>query len=354
MRVRIGIVGAGRWALAHHLPALCTDPRVRVTAVADPEPTKADYARRQFNLDAAFADATGLYDSGLVDGVVIATPHVTHYRLAREALDRGLPVLLEKPMTLDPAQAWDLVDRAERAGLAFVVGYPFHFAAHVAKARAYVRTEVGDLSLVSLLYTSPRAHLYRPHPGPPRPGTPDPGTYDDPAVAGGGQGQTEATHAIAALLHTTGLRVERVSARMARHGYPVDVVDSILLAFDGGAVGTLATIGVVSLDHPVQREFRYYGGDGYLLHDLATGELRGHGRSGVIAAAPAGDPYPTGAPARCLVDLMTGADDNPATARLGAQVVSCLAAAYRSAGLGGQPVDVYVPEQSPRQPVPIT
>lgn len=43
------------------------------------------------------------------DGVIVATPPETHYELAREILTAGYPLILEKPITLVPWQAWDLV-----------------------------------------------------------------------------------------------------------------------------------------------------------------------------------------------------------------------------------------------------
>lgn len=43
------------------------------------------------------------------DGVIVATPAETHYGIAKDLLLDGVPIILEKPVTLDPAQAWDLV-----------------------------------------------------------------------------------------------------------------------------------------------------------------------------------------------------------------------------------------------------
>ena len=62
-----------------------------------------------------------------VDGVVIAVPHTYHYEIARDALDAGVHVLVEKPMVLTSAHAWDLVRRAEEKGLELMVGTTFQF-----------------------------------------------------------------------------------------------------------------------------------------------------------------------------------------------------------------------------------
>ena len=77
--MRIGIVGNGRWGKV--------------------------YARTF----AALGIPTCNGWDGDCDGAVIATPRHTHYRIAREILYHGIPIILEKPVTLDPAQAWELV-----------------------------------------------------------------------------------------------------------------------------------------------------------------------------------------------------------------------------------------------------
>jgi len=344
--VRIGVIGTGRWAAQHHIPALLANPSARLVAVADTNPARLSLARDRFGVDRIFDGPEELCASGLVDGVVVAVPNASHYDVARLALDAGLHVLVEKPLTLDPAQAWDLATRARTGGLHLVVGYPYHFSVTVQEARRVVAGgAIGRLRLASGLFTSPRGHLYRPwrSNGVATLTEPDPATYSDPAVSGGGQGQTEVTHALANLLRVTDLEVARVSAHMRDLDFPVDVIDALTLEGTNGALATLVSIGTARNQHPLQREFRYYGDDGVVLQDLATGTVRAHiGEVNHVEVGPVPpeELYPTGSPSACLVDLMTGGRDNPAPAELGARVVACLAAAYRSAGQGGQPVAV--------------
>ncbi|MGE5828085.1 MAG: Gfo/Idh/MocA family protein [Micromonosporaceae bacterium] len=339
--VRIGVVGAGRWAVRHHIPALLANPDAVLVAVADTDPTRLDRVTELFDLRHRYDCADALFDAQPLDGVVIAVPHVAHFAAARAALKRGVHVLVEKPMTLQGAHAWDLVARARAARLHLVVGYPYHFSRHVARARTIVASgRLGPLNLINVLYCSARSHLYRP--GPRGPDDPNPRTYADPAVAGGGQGQTEVTHALALLLHVTGLRATRVSAHMRDLDYPVDVIDTMMVEFEGGCVGTLASIGVIPSGQPEHRQFRYFGSAGMVTHDLATGALTGTsaGQSIRTRATSADDIYPAHLPTAGLVRLLTGGRTNPAPGRLGAEVVSCLEAAYRSARAGGQPAEL--------------
>jgi predicted dehydrogenase len=341
---RIGVVGVGRWALQHHLPQLMAHPRAQVVAVADPNPARLAFARERFGVHHTYRTAVALLSAGDLDGVVVATSNAAHYPVARAALDRGLHVLVEKPMTVEPADAWDLVQRARDGGRHLVVGYPFQFTEGVSLAQNLVG-DLGALHLVSAVYSAPRGHLYRPTGGTAAT-DPDPATYADPAVSGGGQGQTEATHAVANLLHVGGLQPNRVNAFTRRHGHAVDVVDTMMFEFAGGAIGTLATTGVVPERCGAFQRFSFYGERGVLHQNLTTGALHGYVADTPIRlpGAPPERRYPTHRPAACLVDLITGArTDNPAPGGLGAMAVSCIAAAYRSARSGGGPVDVARP-----------
>src|SRR5262249_59288886 len=64
-------------------------------------------------------------------------------------------------------------------------------------------------------------------------------TYSEPALAGGGQGQTQVTHSAALLFWLTGLRPRRVAAFCESFELEVDLVDAVTVRFDGGALGTI-------------------------------------------------------------------------------------------------------------------
>ena len=76
-------------------------------------PRESRPSRRRFGVGRTFGDHRALLDSGEVDCVVVAVPHAYHYEIARDSLDAGVGVLVEKPMVLRAAEAWDLVARAE-------------------------------------------------------------------------------------------------------------------------------------------------------------------------------------------------------------------------------------------------
>ncbi len=72
------------------------------------------------------------------DAVVVATPPDSHHALVSRALDRGLHVLCEKPLSEDMDQVVDLVERADRTGLRLWVGMNFRYLPSSQRIRQYV------------------------------------------------------------------------------------------------------------------------------------------------------------------------------------------------------------------------
>jgi len=79
-----------------------------------------------------------MLDRGDLDGVVVATPHATHYGIATDVLMRGIPLILEKPMVLRARDARGLVNLADRQRVPLVIGYPYHFVEQHARLRARI------------------------------------------------------------------------------------------------------------------------------------------------------------------------------------------------------------------------
>ena len=145
---RVGIVGAGRMGAFHaaHVPSA---EGIELVAVID---TRADVAASV----AAAADATPFTsietarDAGL-DGVIVATPTHTHHAIVRSAIDLGLGVLCEKPLTLDVATSADLIDAASRAGVHLQLGFWRRFSAPWARAKAVVDSgAIGEIVMLRL------------------------------------------------------------------------------------------------------------------------------------------------------------------------------------------------------------
>ena len=118
--IRVGLLAYGAIGHEHNLAVQGT-AGLELAAVCDTNPERIAAAKELAPDIEAFADATAMLDSGLLDLVVISTPPNSHYSWAREALVRGINVVLEKPMALTTEQCDELMALAKASELLLVV-----------------------------------------------------------------------------------------------------------------------------------------------------------------------------------------------------------------------------------------
>ncbi len=320
MTVDVAVIGCGWWATRAHLPALAADPAARIAAIADPDAANRDRAGERFGVAARYADVAAMLDAERLDAAIVATPHVTHAAVARACLDRGLHLLVEKPLALTPVDAYDLVARARAAGRELIVGYPYHYVPQLQELRRRLAAGViGRLEVVVGLFASIVRELYRGRPEGYREvlgytlNAPGADTYSDPAVAGGGQGQTQVTHLAALALWLTGLEPLTVTGRTASFELAVDLADAFVVGFGDGALGSFASTGSISPTQPEMLELRLFGSSGHVVVDAAAGTTAIHADDGSVdrlTETPIADRYPEWAPARNLVRVVRGEEPN--------------------------------------------
>jgi predicted dehydrogenase len=346
-RARVGVIGAGWWSTQAHIPSLRSYDRADLVGIADPDAGKLAAAAAYYEVDQTYEDYHDLVDK--VDGVVIAVPHAYHYEIARDALEAGAHVLVEKPMVLTAAHAWDLVERAGRKGLELMVGSTFQFTSQARRIKEIVRSGgIGELLQVSGLFASIVESFYRGRPGDyqlmfeyPVTG-PEPDSYSDPRIAGGGQGQSQLSHALGMVLWVTGHRAVEAFSYMENVDLQVDLVDAVSYRLDNGAIGTMGAAGSLRPGQDQNQEFRYYGSEGQLRQDLIHGiadVYYNDGTSEVLPPLAEDDIYPKHLPARTLADLVLGEGENLAPGAVAARAVELLEAAYKSAA-SGRPVKI--------------
>lgn len=98
-KVRFGIVGIGTMG-SNHATWICNGkvPGAEVTAVCDIDPARKEWAKANLpDSIAYFEDYHEMLSSGVIDAVIIATPHYLHPVIGREALELGLHTMVEKP-----------------------------------------------------------------------------------------------------------------------------------------------------------------------------------------------------------------------------------------------------------------
>jgi predicted dehydrogenase len=353
-KVKVAVIGAGWWGTAVHIPALKQHPQAELVAVQARTAEKAQKIAADFDVPHACATLEEvLAVEGLKAVVVSSTPNV-HYEQAKAALEQGLHVVIEKPMTISVAEAQALVDIASNKGLHFVISCPWHYNAHAIEARRLVESgALGKLKMVSLLMTNNVAGLYQgqrwdkahridaeKHPERIPYRMPGLSSYSDPAVAGGGHIYTQISHVAAFLGFLTQTEPAEVFARFDNAGTQVDVYDAIDARLAGGALVTIASHGL-PMPGDSQFEIRAYGDRGALSMNLVRGTLEFHDIDGNTQHYPdiqGMERYQSRKPAQNLVDAILGHAPNGSPATLGLYAMKIIEAASQSVQSGSNVV----------------
>lgn len=137
-KLRVGLVGTGRWAEEIHLPVLCSHPNASFVGIWDRTPSKARKLA-----EAAGARGFESYESMLesVDAVSFAVAPNAQPELATKAASYGLHVLLEKPLALSVPEGESLVGAIKEARVASVVFFTRRFEPKTASALAAIAEE---------------------------------------------------------------------------------------------------------------------------------------------------------------------------------------------------------------------
>lgn len=96
MAIKVGIIGIGNQG-GYYAEHMNYSKYLELTAVADINPARLEWAEKVVPHAARFADAIEMLDSGLVETCIVVTPHYDHPRYAMECMKRGIHVLVDKP-----------------------------------------------------------------------------------------------------------------------------------------------------------------------------------------------------------------------------------------------------------------
>jgi predicted dehydrogenase len=126
--VGVGVLGAGGWSLAAHLPAFAANGRARLVAICDVDPERTRAAAASFDIPRVYDDPAALVSDPDVELVDVCTTTETHEAMVRLAIEAGKHVLSEKPVTSHAESTFRLAELASRVGVHHKVMYTFRYA----------------------------------------------------------------------------------------------------------------------------------------------------------------------------------------------------------------------------------
>ncbi|MCZ6917619.1 MAG: Gfo/Idh/MocA family oxidoreductase [Gemmatimonadetes bacterium] len=332
-KVRIVVVGAGQWG-RNHVRTVASLPGAQLTAVCDLSDDRRKAMAHQYPGVLVSADLDAVLD--VADGVVVATPVISHADVARAAMARGLPVLIEKPMALTVDDAEDLVRRVDAGEGPVVVGHLLVF--HPAVEYLQRMVAGGELGSIFYLY-SQRVNLGQVRP-------------DENALWSFGP------HDVSVALRLLGEEPARVSAHGRSYLQP-GIEDVVFLTMELNS-GVMVHVQMSWLDPHKVRRLTVVGSKKMVVfddmqprekikvYDKGVGKPPTYGSYGESLAVREGDivipRIPNVEPLRAelahFLAVVRGEEESRSSARDGLQVVRILDAATRSLRSGGDPVEL--------------
>jgi len=343
-KLRVGVIGVGTIATMMHIPTLRATGRAKITAICRRTERYLAIAQERLSVAEAYTDWQEMLDKAELDAVVVSTPHNLHTEPVISALDRGLHVMVDKPMALKATDAWAMVAAARRADRVLMVAYNGRLSAEsravkaalthgrIGKVRQIIGTGIGRYSYYFDERVVPESirgivrHLS---------GMPDE-FFNDWAVPeeywradvtqnGGGLFVDGGTHAVDRALWLGGAPAVEVTAIMDDGLAKPDLHASVQARLKNNVLVTL-TMSDLKADVTDGNRWMIVGDDGVLTMD-GTG-IKAQTRAGQEEIQPEGpDMFPAFPFVSCILD---GAP-NPIPGEAGAHAVAFVEAAYRSA-----------------------
>jgi predicted dehydrogenase len=225
--VRFGIVGVGGMGNGHarNMPHI---PEADLSAVCDISPDALRNASEMYSVP-GFDNHIDLLDSGLVDAILVATPHYFHPPIAVDAMERGIHVISEKPMAVTVSGAEAMIDTAQRTGMIFAVMFQQRtLPVSQAAKRLVDEGRLGELYRTLLIDAHFRSQAY----------------YNSAGWRatwkgeGGGVLLNQAPHGMDIFTWLAGMPT-RVSAQINTRQHQIEVEDeaTALLEYENGAIG---------------------------------------------------------------------------------------------------------------------
>ena len=151
-KLKFGIIGTG-WIAESHIIELKKMPDVEIVAGADLIPGKAEKFFKTWGVEGArcYPDHKSMIDNEELDAVCVCTYNKTHKECTVYALEHGIHVLCEKPMSVTTEEALEMIEAEKKSGKILTIGFQPRMDANMKKIKEIV--ESGELGKIYYIQT---------------------------------------------------------------------------------------------------------------------------------------------------------------------------------------------------------
>jgi myo-inositol 2-dehydrogenase / D-chiro-inositol 1-dehydrogenase len=144
-KIKVCLVGAGVWG-RQHARVFSQRPDVELCAVAGRTLAKAQARASEFGLR-AYPNLQEMLAAEKPDLVSLSLPNLEHFEATMQVIEAGYPLLVEKPLTFELAEADRLLAEAEKRGLFFAINFNHRYAKPLRLAREAIKAHrLGDIT----------------------------------------------------------------------------------------------------------------------------------------------------------------------------------------------------------------
>lgn len=137
--LKVGVIGAGAIARRGHLPTLLKMRDVGIAGIAETDETTRAEVAAEFSVKKHYADYRQLLIDERPDVIDICTPPQTHLEIIKAASEKGIHVLVEKPMTLSWPDACDIEKAVRESGVKFSVIQNYRYFPEILRVKDRIR-----------------------------------------------------------------------------------------------------------------------------------------------------------------------------------------------------------------------
>lgn len=268
--LRVGIIGVGGIAQHYHIPSYLACENVEVVAACDVSDAALQAVKDTYGVEWLFNDYQQLLDVDGLDIVSVCTSNDMHHPVVMAAIEKGLDIYCEKPLALTHAEAVEMHQAAEAAGIKTGVNFSHRRTPGAMLAKEIIDTgALGEITYISAIYSAGRKGYAEGQ-----------GTWRNMVEKAGFGGLGDmGSHMLDMMLWWFGCGVDGVASQMCTYvtdrtsrytGEPMKVTTedqgTVLLSYGNGAMGYLLG-GYIFTGRGYDQRVEVYGSEGGLMYD---------------------------------------------------------------------------------------